>query len=309
MQVFVTGGTGLVGRALISRLADRGDVVTILSRSKPDTKRFPPNTHFVQGDPTQAGSWQEAIAACDAVVHLAGESIGGGRWRKRFKERVLESRVRSTTLIAETLAKLPDASRRTFLSASAVGYYGSFKNNPTEFVETDLPGHGFLADVCVAWEKGAEVAERAGVRVVHPRIGTVLARNGGALPKIAKPFQMRVGGVIGSGQQWMSWIHLDDLVGLLLLALDRSELRGPLNATSPEPVTNWGFSHTLAKVLDKPCWLHLPAWVLRGMLGEMSELATHGQRVRPAVAQRLGYEYRFPVLDQALQQIYSSEAK
>ena len=309
MQVFVTGGTGLVGRRLVARLSERGDQVMILSRSTPDPKKFPANTTFFQGDPTQSGPWQAALSACDAIVHLAGESIGGGRWRQKFKQRVLESRVRSTTLIADTLANLPDAARRTFLSTSAVGYYGSYKNNPTEFIETDLPGHGFLADVCVAWEKAAEAAKQAGVRVVHPRLGTVLSGKGGALPQIAQPFQLRFGGVMGSGQQWMSWIHLDDLIGLLLMALDCSELRGPINATSPEPITNWGFSHTLANVLGKPCWFHVPAWMLRGVLGEMSELVTHGQRVIPSIALKMNYPFRYPLLEPALREIYSSEAR
>lgn len=305
MRVLVTGGTGLVGRRVVTRLRDRGDDVVVLSRSLATAGRLPAGTHFVSGDPTAAGPWLDELAACDGVVHLAGEPIAGHRWTRSFRQKVLDSRVRSTELIAETLARSPtraDRSPKVLVSTSAVGYYGAYADNPTEFVETDLPGSGFLADVCVAWEAATVPAAKAGVRVAIIRVGMVLAGDGGALPQLARPFRWFLGGPVGSGRQWVSWIHVDDLAGLFVLALDRPDLSGPINGTAPEPVTNWGFSKTLASVLNRPCRLRVPKLALRLGLGTRAELATHGQRVIPVRARELGYEFRYPLLGPALRQ-------
>lgn len=295
MRVFVTGGTGLVGRRVVGRLRERGDDVVVLSRSA--------GAGTVTGDPTVAGPWLDVLAACDGVVHLAGEPITAHRWTTKFRQKVLDSRVLSTKLIAETLAKSParaDGSPRVLVSTSAVGYYGMFEDNSTEFVESDPPGSGFLADVCVAWEAATEPAAKAGVRVAIVRVGMVLAGDGGALPPLARPFRWYLGGPVGAGRQWVSWVHVDDLAGLFVLALDRTDASGPINGTAPEPVTNWGFSRTLAAVLHRPCWLRVPKVALRLALGTMAELATHGQRVIPVRAKELGYEFRYPLLESAL---------
>lgn len=295
MRVFVTGGTGLVGRRVVGRLRDRGDEAIVLSRS--------PGAGTVTGDPTVAGPWLDELASCDGVIHLAGEPIAGHRWTNRFRQKVLDSRVQSTKLIADAMAKSPtrpDGSPRVLVNASAVGYYGMFEDNSTEFVEADRPGSGFLADVCVAWEAATQPAAKAGARVAIIRIGMVLAGDGGALPQLAKPFRGYLGGAVGSGRQWVSWIHVDDLAWLFVLAFDRADAAGPINGTAPEPVTNWGFSHTLAAVLNRPCWLRVPKVVLRIGLGTMAELATHGQRVIPVRAKELGYEFRYPLLEPAL---------
>jgi uncharacterized protein (TIGR01777 family) len=191
-----------------------------------------------------------------------------------------------------------------FLCSSGIGYYGAYRANATEFTEADLPGTGFLANVCVAWEKATQPAATAGVRVVNLRTGMVLATHGGALPPLAKLFRWYVGGVIGGGKQWISWLHLDDMVGLFLFALDQPAAHGPLNAVAPESMTNWGFAHGLAKALRRPCWLPTPAFALRLFLGAMAELATHGQRVRPTKAAQLGYDFRYPLLTEALGQLY-----
>ncbi|HKB04503.1 MAG TPA: TIGR01777 family oxidoreductase [Gemmataceae bacterium] len=298
MRVLVTGGTGLVGRRVVARLRGRGDEAIVLSRSaRPDV---------LTGDPTTPGPWLDALAGCDAVMHLAGEPIAGHRWTREFKQKVLDSRVVSTRVIAEALARSPtrsDGSPRVLVNASAVGYYGMYDDKPTEFVEDDLPGSGFLADVCVAWERATEPAAAAGVRVAVVRVGFVLANDGGALPQLVRPFRWFLGGRIGSGRQWVSWIHVDDLAGLFLLALDLPDARGALNGTAPEPVTNWGFCQTLAKVLRRPCWLPAPRFGLRLLMGEMSELATQGQRVIPAKAKALGYEFRYALLEPALRNV------
>ena len=295
MRVFVTGGTGLVGRRVVGRLRERGDEAFVLSRR--------PAPGVVTGDPAVAGPWVDELARCDGVIHLAGEPIAAHRWTTKFRQKVFDSRVASTKLIAETLATSPtraDGSPKALVNASAVGYYGMFEDNPTEFVEADPPGSGFLADVCAAWEAATEPAAKAGVRVAIVRVGMVLAGDGGALPQLARPFRWYLGGAVGSGRPWVSWIHVDDLAGLFVLALDRPDAAGPINGTAPEPVTNWGFSQTLAAVLDRPCWLRVPKLALRLGLGTMAELATHGQRVIPMRAKELGYEFRYPLLEPAL---------
>jgi uncharacterized protein (TIGR01777 family) len=301
MRVLITGGTGLVGRRIVARLRERGDDVVVLSRASGILRRFPDGTIVVVGDPTVAGPWLDELAQCDGIIHLAGEPVAA-RWTTKRRQRILDSRVNSTRLIAETLAKA-ESRPRAFVCASAVGFYGMYEDNPTEFVEGDLPGSGFLSDVCVAWEAATEPAKAAGVRVAIIRIGMVLAGDGGALPPMSKAFRWFAGGPVASGRQWISWIHIDDLAGLFLLALDRADAVGPINGTAPEPITNWGFSMTLARVLKRPCWLRAPRIALRLLLGEASTLATHGQRAIPTRAKALGYEYKYPLLEPALQAI------
>jgi uncharacterized protein len=305
MRILVTGGTGLVGRRIVARLRDRGNDVIVLSRSAEAQARLPAGTHIVTGDPTIAGPWLDELSTYDGVIHLAGEPIVGARWSAEFKQKVRNSRANSTRLIAETLAKSPTkagGSPRVLVNASAIGYYGTYEDNPTEFVETDIPGHGFMPDVCVAWEEATKPAAEAGLRVAIVRVGVVLAGDGGALPQIARPFRWSLGGPIASGRQWVSWIHIDDIAGLFLLALDRQDASGPINGTAPEPVTNWGFSQTVAKVLRRPCWLRVPRFGLRLAMGEIAELATHGQRVIPTRAKALGYEFKYPLLEAALRE-------
>ncbi|WP_020471048.1 TIGR01777 family oxidoreductase [Zavarzinella formosa] len=310
MRILVTGGTGLVGTQVVNRLTKRGDAVLVLSRSEKAREKLPPGATLIVGDPTQEGPWLDEIPACDGVIHLAGESIAAGRWTAEFKKRVLDSRVLSTSLIAEKLAGQPmraDGSPKAFISASAIGYYGSFTANATEFIESDLPGSGFLADVCVQWERSTEAARLAGVRVAIIRVGVVLAADGGALPKLLVPFKMFVGGPVGGGRQWMSWIHVDDLAGLFLHALDHAEASGPINGTAPEPLTNWGFGKTLGGVLSRPSWFPTPAIGLRILLGEMAELATKGQRVIPSQAKALGYDFQYPLLEKALRHLLNKK--
>ncbi len=302
MRVLVTGGTGLVGSRLLPRLLERNDEVLVLTRQ--EKPALPAGCTSVAGEATAPGPWLDRLAECDAVVHLAGENIFAHRWRSRFKQRIRDSRVDSTRLIAETLAKRPrraDGSPKTLVTASGINYYGL--HDREELDEDSQPGDDFLARVCVDWEVAARPAIDAGVRVAHLRTGMVLDDRGGGLPKLVRPFRWFLGGPIGSGQQWVSWIHFADLVGLYLLAIDRPEAAGPINATAPEPLTNWGFSKMIGKVVRRPCWLRVPAFAVRILLGQVACVVTKGQRVIPRRALALGYSYRYADLEPALRDL------
>lgn len=302
MRILVTGGTGLVGRRLLPRLRERGDEVFVLSRQ--ERPELPVRCMPLVGDPAIPGPWLETLERCDAVVHLAGENVFARRWRQRFKQRLIDSRVQSTRLIAERLARQPrrdDGSPKILISASAVGYYGT--HDYEQLDEDDPPGDDFLARLCIDWEKAADTAQQAAVRVVHPRIGMVLDDRGGALPKLVRPMRWFVGGYVGDGHQYISWIHVADLVNLLILALDRPDVTGPINATAPEPLTNWGFGKMLGKVLHRPSWMRIPRLVLRVLLGEVASVVAKGQRVLPQRALRLGFEFQFADLEPALRDL------
>ena len=302
MRVLVTGGTGLVGRRLLPRLRERGHDVLVLSRRT--APPLPDGCTLVTGDPAVAGPWLDRLPSCDAIVHLAGENVFAHRWRKRFKQLLYSSRIDSTKLIAETLAQQPlraDGSPKILVSASAVGYYGP--RDREELDEESPPGSDFLATICIDWEKAALPASAAGVRVAHLRIGMVLDNKGGGLKKLLTPFRWFVGGPVASGKQWISWIHVTDLVGLILFALDRPDASGPFNATAPEPLTNWGFCKTLGKVLHRPSWLNVPGFAVRILLGPAATVVNHGQRVLPQRAEKLGFSFAFPELELALRDL------
>jgi uncharacterized protein (TIGR01777 family) len=307
MRVLVTGGTGLVGHRLLPRLLERGDQVLALSRR--EHPEFPAGCTPLQGDPAVSGPWLDELTRCDAVVHLAGENVFARRWRKRFRRQLYDSRIDSTKLIAAELAKCPrrtDGSTKALVSASAVGYYGP--RGREELDETSPPGDDFLARVCIDWEAATRAAAEAGVRVCNVRVGMVLDGEGGALRKLVRPFRWFLGGPVASGQQWISWIHVQDLVGLILKALDDPNAAGPINGTAPEPITNWGFCQTLGKVLRRPCWLPVPGFAIRILLGQVASVVTSGQRVLPAKAARTGYEFRFPDLEPALRDLLNRPA-
>jgi uncharacterized protein (TIGR01777 family) len=285
VRVLVTGGTGFVGASLVRVLRGEGHAVTIVTRHP--------------GDAGTVG-WdgiEPALAASDAVIHLAGEPIAARRWTAEQKHRIAGSREGRTHALVEALARVPQRPS-VLVSASAVGYYGPRGDDPVD--ETAGAGSGFLARVCDAWEREAMRAERLEVRVVRLRLGIVLAPDGGALARMVLPFRFFVGGRLGSGKQWMSWIHRDDVIGIVLAALTNRAYRGPVNVTAPRPVTNAEFTRTLAEVLMRPAWAAAPAVALRLALGEMAEMLLTGQRVLPRVAERLGYTWRFPDLRAAL---------
>jgi uncharacterized protein (TIGR01777 family) len=305
MRVFVTGGTGFIGGRLVARLLERGDHVALLTRRPEDAKQkwsYP--CQIVAGDPVQPGPWQEEIANCDGVVHLAGEGIFNRRWNDEFKEVMRISRVAGTSNVVEALARAPrraDGSPRTLVNASAIGYYGP--HGDEELTEDSSPGDDFLAKLCVDWEKAAFLAEKEGVRVVVVRIGVVLEKGGGALAKMLTPFKMFAGGPVGAGRQVMSWIHLDDLVGLMLFALDHPEVKGVLNGTAPKPVTNKEFSKALGRVLGRPSFMPTPRFALRAMLGEVADVVTKGLRVLPRRALDAGYRFKYDDVETALRAI------
>jgi uncharacterized protein (TIGR01777 family) len=252
----------------------------------------------------QSGAWMNAIDECDAVIHLAGENVFAHRWNKRFKQLLVDSRVKSTQNVAQALLRKPQTASghpKVLVNASAIGIYGP--HGDEEITEESEPGNDFLAGLCIEWEKAARTVESASVRSVQVRVGVVLDPQGGALAKMLTPFKLFAGGPVGSGKQWMAWIHHEDMVGLFLLALDRAECRGPLNGTAPNPVTNKILSKALGRAMHRPSFVWTPTIALRIVLGEVAGVVTAGQRVVPKKALELGYAFKYPTVESALAQI------
>lgn len=296
MKIAVTGSTGLIGSALVEFLTAGGHEILRVVRSMP---RNPERE--MQWDPENGMIDPKRLEGCDAVVHLAGENIGNGRWTSKRKARIRDSRIEGTRILCEALAQL-DAPPKALISASAIGYYGDRGDQWLD--ESRSPGSGFLPDVCRLWEAATEPAQEKGIRVVQTRTGVVLSPAGGALAKMLTPFKLGGGGVIGSGQQYWSWIALDDVVGAIDHALNHDDLSGPTNVAAPNPATNQEFTKTLGKVLGRPTIVPMPAAVARLVLGEMAdELLLASARVVPAKLQQSGYTFRFPELKEALRHV------
>lgn len=294
--VFVTGATGLVGARLVPALLDAGHTVRAATRS-PESAQLDPRAQAVGWDGITPPP--EALADCEAVVHLAGEPIFGGRLTSARKERVYHSRVASTLAIAAALQAQPDAGRTaTWICASAVGYYGSRDEELLE--ESAQPGAGFLAELCRDWEGATSGASKAGVRVVNLRIGVVLAAEGGALSLMSVPFRLGLGGKLGAGRQWFPWIHADDLVALICFAVDSPALSGPVNAVAPETLRNADLTRELAATLRRPAFIPVPAFALRLALGELADELLGSRRVVAAAAQTAGFRWTHPSLRGAL---------
>ncbi len=292
MNVLVTGSTGLVGSSLCTSLERHHHRVIHMVR------RTPVSDNQAFWNPARGELNAGAFDGVDAVVHLAGESLTGGRWTGEKKRRILDSRVLGTRLLAESMARLPSPPK-VLVSTSAVGYYG---DRGDELLDEDSgPGSGFLADVCQQWERATEPAARAGIRVVILRFGIVLSASGGALDRMLPVFRMGFGGKIGNGRQHISWIALDDLTGVIEYAIGNESLSGPVNAVSPDPVTNHTFSKKLGKVLRRPVWLMLPGFAARIVFGEMADaLLLASSRVLPSRLAGTAFQFRFPSLEHAL---------
>lgn len=297
MHVFVTGATGLVGRAVCASLLRRGHEVTALSRSRDAAARLPPGVRVAEGDPTAPGPWQDALARCEACVHLAGEPIAEGRWTAEKKRRIRESRVRSTGNVAAVLRERGPA---VLLSGSAVGFYGSRGDEVLD--EASAPGSDFLAEVARDWEAAAAPAA-ARARVVLLRTGIVLAADEGALPRLVLPFRLLAGGPLGDGAFWQPWIHLADAAGLVVFALEEGRAAGPLNVTAPEPLRNRDLARAIGRVLGRPSLLPTPALAVRLAVGEMASVVLSSQRAVPRRALELGYTFRYPAIEGALRDL------
>ena len=308
LRILVTGATGLIGRRLIPALLKRGDTVLPLSRKPIPADSFGPGSiEPIVGDPALAGPWLDSISTCDAVVNLTGEPILGQRWNEDVLKKIRDSRVNATALIAGALAMNPtraDGSPKTFVSGSAVGYYGA-NTGSAERIETAPAGDDAMAKICVDWEAAAKPACDTGVRVVHPRTGIVLDPEGGALPSLVRPFKFFAGGRIGSGKQFVPWIHRDDMTELLIHLLDRPESSGPFNACGPNPATNSELAAALAKVLGRPNWLPAPRFAIRLLLGRVADTVAGGQRALPAKVLASGFAFRFTDLETALRDLLS----
>ena len=303
MKVAITGATGFVGSRLVERLQGEGMRVLVLTRNAAFAQKIFPSTAFpnveiaayTQNEP----SFWSQLATCEGVVNLAGEPIGEGRWTPERKQEILNSRKLGTQKIVEAILKT-NPKPQVLVNASAIGYYGT--SETTVFDEKSLPGQDFLAQVCQNWEAEAQKVTDIGVRLVILRFGIVLGK-GGALGKMITPFKLFAGGPIGSGQQWFSWIHLEDVVSLIILALTKPEMQGVYNATAPHPVRMTELTKTMGQVMNRPSWLPVPAFAIEALLGDGAMVVLEGQQVLPQRTLAAGFEYQYSHLQPALAQI------
>jgi uncharacterized protein (TIGR01777 family) len=298
MQVVVAGGSGFIGRALCRELLQAGHTVTVLTRRASNAQSsLPQEARVAEWSPGQPEPLVPLLSHTEAVVNLSGESVAARRWTPEFKQRLVDSRVQSTRTLVQALERA-DPRPTVLVNASAVGIYGD--RGEEELTENSPPSSGFLAELAVRWEQAAEEATGLGVRVVKLRIGIVLGEGGGALEKMVLPFRLFVGGPFGSGRQWFPWVHLDDVTGLVLHALQHETLTGAVNVVSPGIVRLGEFCKALGRVMHRPSWLPVPGFALRLVAGELGETLLWSQRVLPQVALQTGYAFRYPQLEDAL---------
>jgi uncharacterized protein len=301
MRVLITGGTGFVGTAIVAALRARGDALVVVSRDAGRARALG-DVAAVEGDLQSPGPWTAALSGADAVIHLAGEPIGSRRWSAQQKQLLRDSRVETTRVLVEAIAASPDGARpRTLITASGSDYYpfaADGELDDDEVTERDEPGDTFLARLCRDWEAEARAAERLGVRVVSMRTALVLGP-GGALARLKTPFKLFAGGRIGSGRQWVPWIHRDDVVRAYAAALDDDRYTGPINLVT-DAVRNEELSRAVGQAMHRPSWLPVPAFALRAAVGELAEYLLHGRRMVPARLRALGFTWTRPTLEQAI---------
>ena len=300
MKIFVTGGTGFVGRYVTRRLSESGHEVFMLTRSPVRAKESVPWATIIEGDPKKPGEWQQKVAESDAVINLAGSSIFTV-WTDSARKSILDSRIVTTRNLVDAL--IVSGKEKVLINASAVGYYGSRMDD--EILDENAPhGDEFMSQICVEWEDEANKAAKLGTRVALCRFGIVLGRGGGALAIMLPVFRYLLGSSMGSGRQWMSWIHQEDLFNVFSLLLSDREISGPVNSVAPNPVRNAEFANILARTLGRPTLLPaLPAFLLRALLGEFANVVLKGQRVIPKKLMETGFSFRFPTLQQALEDL------
>jgi uncharacterized protein (TIGR01777 family) len=299
MKILITGGTGFVGTQLTSRLIQDGNEVTILTRSRKGPEKGHAGISYLQGDPTQKGPWQEAIKNHDAIINLAGASIFA-KWTEEHKKAIRESRVSTTQNIVEGIPSDP-SKKMTLFSTSAVGYYGF--HGDEELVEDSPPGNDFLARIALEWEGGALKAREKGARVVITRFGIVMGEKGGALSQMIPLFKKYIGGPIGSGKQWFSWIHIKDLAEAFVFLIKHPEISGPVNVCSPNPVRNKDLAKALGKALHRPSFIPAPGFMVKLVLGEFGSVILEGQKVIPRRLLENGFVFQYADINKALQSI------
>jgi uncharacterized protein len=300
MRVVITGGTGLIGRALATDLAASGRDVIVLSRSPERATDLPAGVRAVRWDGRTAQGWGHLVGAAEAVVNLAGENLAAGRWTAARRARIRESRLHAGAAVVEAI-RAADEKPRLLIQASAVGYYGP--RGDEELAETAPPGNDFLARLCLEWEASTAAVEGLGVRRASIRSGLVLSTHGGALPRLLLPFRFFVGGRLGTGRQWYPWIHLADEVAAIRFLIETEGADGPINLTAPRPVTNAALSATIGRVLGRPALLPTPGFALRLALGDMATVVLDGQRAVPARLLALGFRFRFTEIEAALRDL------
>lgn len=305
MKVLITGGSGMIGRALIASLASDGHQALVLTRN-PQAARLPGGAEPVQWDARSPEGWTHLMDEVEVVVNLAGENLGNLPWTKERKQVIRSSRVDAGHALVEAINR---SSRRPrlFLQVSGIGYYGT--SNEATFTERSDHGSDYLASICVDWEASTQPVEMMGVRRVITRLGVVLYTGGGALPRFIYPWKLYAAGPIGSGKQWISWIHIQDVINAMRFLIEREDAAGVFNLTAPEPVTNETFGRTLAEVMDRPFWTPIPAFALKALYGEMSTTVLDGQRVLSERLPAFGFQFTFDRLRPALKDLLKEKSR
>lgn len=301
MKIVIAGGTGFVGRALCETFSQAGHEIIVLTRNK--RQQTHPNVAYVEWLHDQKVDVSR-LSNVDAVINLAGESINA-RWTKKKKAEILNSRLTATKAIHELIQKLENKPS-VYIQASAIGFYGTSESE-TFTEEVNNPGQDFLATVVSEWEKAGQAIEKEGIRTVYMRFGLILSKDDGALPRMILPYKLFAGGKLGKGNQWASWIHIEDVCSMIRFAVENEKINGPLNVTAPNPVTMNELGKTISKVLKRPHWLNAPAFALKMILSEMSILVLEGQRVLPEKAIQHGFRFQFETIEKALTHLFANK--